>query len=300
MISTPPVFSPFSIPNVRLFIAFKVLFNSRFYYPIFTILFLDFGLTVAQFSLLNAVWAATIVLAEVPSGALADITGRKPLLVFATTLMVVEISIISFVPTSNMTLVFAFFLINRILSGLAEAAASGADEAIAFDSLKAAGYPELWGRVLEVLMRCQSLGFIIAMTIGAAVYDPAMMNRLFQLISFNVSFTQEITMRFPLYLTLVLSIFALITTLKMTETDLNPAPDNTAPSPEADTPASFEHDTQSVKKTVNTKEKKGTEIMGSLQKIKTRFCLDLSGRMLDPKHTFCYYLLSFSACCSMG
>jgi hypothetical protein len=52
--------SPFSIPNIRLFIAFRVLFNSRFYYPVFTILFLDFGLTVAQFSMLNAVWAATM------------------------------------------------------------------------------------------------------------------------------------------------------------------------------------------------------------------------------------------------
>ena len=248
--------SPFAIPNVRLFIAFKVLFNSRFYYPIFTILFLDFGLTVAQFSLLNAVWAATIVLAEVPSGALADITGRKSLLVFATTLMVFEISIISFVPTSNMTLVFTLFLINRILSGLAEAAASGADEAIAFDSLKAAGYPELWGRVLETSMRLQSLGFIIAMTIGAAVYDPAMMTRLFRWIGFNIHFTQEITMRFPLYLTLVLSIFVLGTTLKMTETHLNSASDNTAPSPEDDTLASFEHDTHRAEKPGNTEIKK--------------------------------------------
>ena len=75
--SNTPAPSPFSIPNIRLFIAFKVLFNSRFYYPVFTILFLDFGLTVSQFSILNAVWAATIVLAEVPSGAMADIVGRK-------------------------------------------------------------------------------------------------------------------------------------------------------------------------------------------------------------------------------
>lgn len=73
----------FDIPDVRWFIAFRVFFNSRFYYPVFTILFLDFGLTVAQFSILNAVWAATIVLAEVPSGAVADILGRKRLLNFA-------------------------------------------------------------------------------------------------------------------------------------------------------------------------------------------------------------------------
>ena len=44
--------SPFAIRNVRLFIAFRVFFNARFYYPIFAILFLDFGLTLSQFAVL--------------------------------------------------------------------------------------------------------------------------------------------------------------------------------------------------------------------------------------------------------
>lgn len=219
--SDSTAFSPFSIANIRSFIAFRVFFNSRFYYPVFTILFLDFGLSVAQFSILNAVWAATIVLAEVPSGALADITGRKPLMVFAASLMVVEVAIICFIPTSNSTVVFTAFLINRILSGLAEAAASGADEAIAYDSLKEAGHPALWGKVLEHLMRFQAAGFIIAMTVGAAVYDPAVMTALFRLAGSGFFFSQELTMRFPLYLTLILSVLALISTFKMEERTFN-------------------------------------------------------------------------------
>ncbi len=73
--------SPFKINNIRLFIAFRIFFNCRFYYPIFTILFLDFGLSIDQFALLNVAWAVTIVLAEVPSGAMADIIGRRNLLV---------------------------------------------------------------------------------------------------------------------------------------------------------------------------------------------------------------------------
>jgi len=209
--------SPFSIPNIQRYIAFKVLFNSRFYYPIFTILFLDFGLTVAQFAILNAVWAATIVMAEIPSGALADIIGRKRLLVFATLTMVVEVGMISFVPTSNSSLIFYVFLINRILSGLAEAAASGADEALAYDALKDRGNPDDWGRVLEVLARFQALGFIIAMSTGAALYDPRLMEGLCQFFGFSISLTQETTMRFPLYATLILSLFACLATLGMEE-----------------------------------------------------------------------------------
>ena len=46
--------SPFAIRNVRRFIAFRVCFNARFYYPVFAVLFLDFGLTLEQFPLLNA------------------------------------------------------------------------------------------------------------------------------------------------------------------------------------------------------------------------------------------------------
>lgn len=207
----------FSISNVRLFIAFKVFFNSRFYYPVFTILFLDFGLTVAQFSILNAVWAATIVIAEVPSGALADIVGRKRLLVFATFIMMIEIGIISFVPRTSPTLIFTVFLVNRILSGLAEAAASGADEAIAYDSLAKEGDSEQWGRVLEILTRFQSIGFIVAMTIGAVIYDPELMTKICGWIGLDVSLTQETTMRFPLYLTLVLAACAFAATLKMSD-----------------------------------------------------------------------------------
>ena len=209
--------SPFKIRNIRLFIAFRVFFNSRFYYPIFTILFLDFGLTLQQFALLNAAWAAAIVLFEVPSGALADIVGRKNLLVFTGVLMVVEIALLCFVPKGNLDLLFVVFLVNRILSGIAEAAASGADEAIAYDTLKQEGLATEWPRVLERLMRMQSIAFMGAMSLGAAVYDPALMQHVVNWLGLNIRLTQDITLRFPLYLTLVMAILTLITNLRLQE-----------------------------------------------------------------------------------
>jgi MFS family permease len=84
--------------NIRAFLWFRVLFNSRFYYPIFTILFLDFGLSIEDFAALNALWAASIVIFEVPSGALADKLGRKRLVVFSTWLMVVEMGLLCVMP----------------------------------------------------------------------------------------------------------------------------------------------------------------------------------------------------------
>lgn len=209
--------SPFAIANIRYFIALRVLFNARFYYPVFTILFLDFGLTLEQFALLNTVWAATIVMAEVPSGALADIVGRRMLLVLTAILMIWEMLLICFVPLGNINLVFWVFLGNRVLSGLAEAMASGADEALAYDTLVAKSMEDEWPKVLDIQMRMQSVGFVVTMTIGALVYDPVTVNKMLQWFGMTANLNQQVTMRFPLYLTLVLGILALLTTLSMTE-----------------------------------------------------------------------------------
>ncbi len=213
----PDAVSPFALKNIRLFIAFRVFFNARFYYPVFTILFLDFGLSIEQFALLNTVWAITIVVAEVPSGALADVIGRKYLIVATSLLMVIEMSVLAFVPLGNSTLIFWAFLVNRVLSGLAEAMASGADEAIAYDTLVDAGDPKDWPRVLSLQMRVRSICSILTATTGALLYDPAVLNKLFDWLDSPLRVNQQLTMRFPIYLTLGLALLATTTALRMTE-----------------------------------------------------------------------------------
>ncbi len=212
-----PEKSPFRITNIRQFIAFRIFFNARFYYPVFTILFLDFGLSLEQFALLNVAWAITIVLLEVPSGALADTIGRRNLLVCAGVLMVMEMVLLCFAPRGNPDLLFAVFLVNRVLSGTAEAAASGADEALAYDSLKQEGHVGDWGRVLERQMRAQSIAFIGAMSLGAAVYDPSLMQGVADFFGLDISLEQGVTLRFPLFLTLFMAVMTLVTTLRMHE-----------------------------------------------------------------------------------
>jgi MFS family permease len=209
--------SPFTIRNIRLFLAFRVCFNSRFYYPVFSIFFLDFGLSLSQFAILNAVWAATIVLCEVPSGALADIIGRRNLLIFTGVLMILEMALLAFAPRENIDVLFLFFLANRILSGMAEASASGADEALAYDSLSKEGNIKDWGMVLEKQMRFQSIGFIIVMVLGGMVYDPNLMGKVANWLGFNTTITKDVTLRFPVYLTMISAILTLIIALMMKE-----------------------------------------------------------------------------------
>jgi MFS family permease len=237
--STAKKLSPFTIRNVRMFVAFRVFFNARFYYPVFTILFLDFGLSISQFAILNTVWAATIVVMEVPSGALADIWGRRNLLILASILMIIEMLLLCFVPRGYSSLLFTVFLINRILSGTAEAAASGADEAIAYDTLKIEGHIEMWDEVLAMQMKMRSLASIMAMALGAAVYDPAFMQRVSDWLGLGIHFSQSITIRIPIYLTLIMAMLSLISTLRMQKENFTITTDETC--------GALEHCSTSVK-----------------------------------------------------
>lgn len=207
-----------SLPaNCRLFIAFRVFFNARFYYPVLGILFLDLGVTLGEYALLNTAWAFTIVLLEVPSGALADHYGRKRMVVGAAALMVVEMALLAFAPAGHSVLLLAFLLANRILSGVAEAFASGADEALAYDSLVACDRAEEWPRVLELLGRWQAGAFFCAMALGAALFDAAWVNQLLYLLGMDGEVTAAQTLRFPLYLTLATSLATLVCSLRMRE-----------------------------------------------------------------------------------
>ena len=87
--------------NLSLFICFRMLFNARFYYPVYALIFLEHGLSWEDFGILNAIWALTIIILEVPSGALADTLGRKKLLVLAAICMVVEMVALLFAPMNG-------------------------------------------------------------------------------------------------------------------------------------------------------------------------------------------------------
>jgi hypothetical protein len=56
------------------------------------------------------------------------------------------------------------------------------------------------------------------MSLGAAVYDPNLMQRVADWLGFNVHFTQDITLRIPPFLTLLMAILTLLSVLLMRET----------------------------------------------------------------------------------
>ena len=207
-----------AMKNLRFFIIFRMFFNARFYYPVYAIFFLRHGLTWEDFGILNGIWAITIILLEVPSGALADNTiGRKKLLVFAGVCMIIEMLTLLSAPMDGSAWVFGLFAINRIISGMAEAAASGADEALVYDSLKEAGMEKEWSNALVKTQRFTSLAFFFAMMTGSAFYDANFLNTCLHNLGFSFSLSAEAMIKAPIFLTLLSSLVVLGAALGLRE-----------------------------------------------------------------------------------
>ncbi|MGJ8726686.1 MAG: MFS transporter [Roseibacillus sp.] len=203
---------PFRHNNVRLYAWFTVLYNARAYYPIFAILFLDLGLSREQFLTLNAVWAAAIFLLEVPSGALADTIGRKKLLVAAGIMMILEMALLLFAPQNGGWVLLMMVFANRLLSGASEASASGADQALAYDTLQEKGEEEQWDHVLATVMTLRSAGFFTAMILGSLLYDPSILAKVIPNLG---DLDKSLTLRLPLALVFIQGIACLFLALRM-------------------------------------------------------------------------------------
>lgn len=216
MVNRPSVLS-IADSNRKRFIGFRVLLNSRFYYPVLAVLFLDLGLSATQYTLLNFVWAIVIVVAEVPSGALADRIGRRPLIVASAVCMVLEMSLLLAAPVNGGIVLLLFCLANRMFSGLAEALASGADESLAYESLAAEAREQEWPNVMAEVMHWQSLGLCLAMLVGAAVYDPHLVNGVLATLGSDLRIDQGIALRIPIALNLISAIVVLWLALGMRE-----------------------------------------------------------------------------------
>ncbi|WP_241042398.1 MFS transporter [Pseudonocardia alaniniphila] len=110
-------------------------------YPLYALLFADSGLSAAEISALFAIWSAVGVVAEVPSGALADRFSRRACLVAAGVLQACGYGAWVLLPS------FAGFALGFVLWGLGGVLVSGAQEALLYDGLVAAGAEEQYARV---------------------------------------------------------------------------------------------------------------------------------------------------------
>ena len=135
--------------------------------------------------------------------------------------MVVEMLALLFAPMNGSEYVFLLFALNRIVSGLAEAAVSGADEALAYDSSKKQERKRM-GVYSKKAQRYTSLAFFFAMMTGSAFYDSSFINLCLSFIGVDYSFTPEALVKAPIFLTFLSSLVVLVAALGMKEQKLRP------------------------------------------------------------------------------
>lgn len=122
-------------------------------YPLYALLFADTGLSDAEISLLFAIWSVVGIVAEVPTGALADRVSRRTCLVASGVLQAAGFALWTAAPG------FAAFAAGFVLWGLGGVLASGAQEALLYDGLVAAGaqrhYAAVNGRISAAELAAQ-------------------------------------------------------------------------------------------------------------------------------------------------
>ena len=125
----------------RLVVGWSLLVDALPVYPLYALFFADTGLSDRQISLLFAAWSASAIVAEVPSGALADRFSRRGALVAGCVMQGTAFGVWLAAPT------FAGFVAGFVVWGFGGALTSGSFEALIYDGLAAVGAPQEYAKV---------------------------------------------------------------------------------------------------------------------------------------------------------
>ena len=138
--------------------AYSFLNDFVLLYPVYTLLFSDTGLSVWQISSLFVIWSVSSLVLEVPSGAWADATSRRRLLIAGPLLTAVAFAL--WVATPG----YWVFALGFVLWGLNSALTSGALEALVYEELQQLDASDMYATMMG---RGQVAGVVAAMCSGA-------------------------------------------------------------------------------------------------------------------------------------
>ena len=151
--------------NKIVFINFCQRFH--LYIHAYALLLLTRGLSLVQISLIESVVIGTVFLMEAPTGVLADRLGRKWSIVFATFFMMCAEFIFVFARD------FEWYIFIALLTGAGFAFASGAVEALVYDSLPEEGREDAMKRTMGRVNSWGQIAFVISPIIGALIIGDA-------------------------------------------------------------------------------------------------------------------------------
>ncbi|MBN2042709.1 MAG: MFS transporter [Candidatus Aenigmarchaeota archaeon] len=155
-----PVKKMETIYNIRKYYVYNFLINAMFHTPVFVLLFQGMGLSLTSIMFLQSIAFVTVFLFEVPSGALADLWGRKKTIMLGAGLM--ALAYLTLYTVGNFWLLLAGFF----LLGTGRSFCSGADTAFIYDSLSQDDMEPVFKKVKGTGFAMFLFGSVVAAVIG--------------------------------------------------------------------------------------------------------------------------------------
>ena len=132
--------------------------------PIHIIYFLDRGLTFFQMGVMEAIIGGVVIISDVPSGAFADIFGRKLSTGLGMFLWGAGLIII------GMSTEFGVYLIASVMWGLSDSLISGAEKALFYDTLKELDQEDQYIKYIGKRDVITSMAVIASAILGGILY----------------------------------------------------------------------------------------------------------------------------------
>lgn len=142
--------------NIPLLYVIAFLQGTMFFLPILSLYYQQTLFTVQNVALIFAIEAIASVIFEVPTGAIADLFGRKRTMLVAYAIDILAITIL-FIGGS-----MAIFIIYAILTALAHSLNSGTDTALMYDTLKNEGKENYYKKISGIYMSIWPFGASIS------------------------------------------------------------------------------------------------------------------------------------------
>ncbi len=151
--------------NIKTYYIYSAFAELLILGPIIILFLIAKGLSFTEIMTLQSIAAISVVIFEVPTGAVADKMGRKVSMILGSGLWALSLFIYI------VGKVFIIFVLAEVIFSLGTSFKSGADTALIYDSLKVLGreddFSQVEGRARSFILYSQAVGSIIA----GFVYD---------------------------------------------------------------------------------------------------------------------------------
>lgn len=166
--------------NINKIIVISFCQHFHLYIHAYALLLLGRGLTLVQISLIESILIGTIFLMEVPTGVLADRVGRKWSIFCSTFLLMCAEFIFIFARD------YEWYILVALLAGAGYAFASGAIEALVYDSLPPENREEAMKRAMGRVNSWGMIAFVIAPIVGGLIIGDAALENFIPAIALTV------------------------------------------------------------------------------------------------------------------